>query len=102
MAVNRKSKSKLTIMKSGCWSTIFSAKWKESLTVNSLVVKGFKIGTKKVFVLGSLRVGVFKADKFDQYDRQFSTLDLFTLLESYITAGLLPTGFKDFLGFFLS
>ena len=71
---------------------------KKSLMVSSFVCKGFKIGTK-VFKLGSLQVRVFKAYKFDQYGRQFSTLDLCTLLEPYITAGLLPTGFKDFLFF---
>ena len=46
MLVNRESTSKVTIKKSGCWSTISAAKWKESFTVNSLVVKGFKIGAE--------------------------------------------------------
>ena len=46
MLVNRESTSKLPIKRSCCWSTISSAKFKESLTANSVVVKGFKIGTK--------------------------------------------------------
>ena len=50
MLVNRESTSKLPIKRSCCWLTISSAKWKESLTVNSLVVKGFKIGTKNFVI----------------------------------------------------
>ena len=46
MLANRESSSKLSTKKSGCWSTTSSAKWKESLMVNSLDIKGFKIGTK--------------------------------------------------------
>ena len=46
MLLNKESTSEIPIKKSGCWSKIFSAKWKVSFTVNSLVVKGFKIGPK--------------------------------------------------------
>ena len=46
MLVNRESTSKLPIKRSLCRSKISSEKWKESSTVNSFVVKDFKIGTK--------------------------------------------------------
>ena len=44
--VHRESTFKVPIQKSGFESTVSSVKWKESFTVNSLVVKGFKIYTK--------------------------------------------------------
>ena len=44
--VNTESTSKLPIKRLCCWLTVSSEKWKESLTVNSFVVKGFEIGTK--------------------------------------------------------
>ena len=46
MLVNTGSTSKQSKKRSCCQSIISSTKWKESLTVNSLVVKGFKIGAK--------------------------------------------------------
>ena len=64
--------------------------------MNSLVVKGFKIGTKN---FASLQVGVFKADKIGRIGGQFPTLALCTLHEPYMIPGLVPTGFKDFLVF---
>ena len=44
--VNRESISKLPIKRSCCWLTISSENLKKFLTVYSLVVKGFKFGTK--------------------------------------------------------
>ena len=92
MLVSREFTSKLPIKKSGRWSTISSAKWKESYTVNSLVVKGFKIGTKN---FADLSVGVFKTDKIGRNGGRSSTFALCTLHEPGITRGLLPTSFND-------
>ena len=50
-------------------------KWKESFTVNSLAVKGFKTGTK---YFTSLYLEVFEADKIGQNYVQFSMLTLCT------------------------
>ena len=41
MLINWESTSKLPIKKLDCSSTISSAKWKESFTVDLLVAKGF-------------------------------------------------------------
>ena len=81
MLVNRESTSKLPIKRLCCWSTISLAKWKESLTVDSFFVKGFKISTKN---FTSLKVGVFKAAKIGRNGGQFSTLALCTLNELYM------------------
>ena len=48
MLVKRESKSRLLIKNSEPCSTICSAKANESFTVYSLLVKDFKIGTKKI------------------------------------------------------
>ena len=48
MLVNREITSKLSIEKSGSLTKIYSAKWKEPFTINSLVVKAFIIGSKNV------------------------------------------------------
>ena len=64
--------------------------------MNSIVAKGFKTGTKN-FV--SFYVGVFKTDKIGRNGGQFPTPDLRNLHELYMTLGLVPTGFKDFLVF---
>ena len=64
--------------------------------MNSLVVKGFKIGTKN---FASLLFGVFKAGKLGQNGGQNVTLTLYTLQDPHIAPGLLPVGFNDFLLF---
>ena len=53
--------------------------------MNSLVVKGFKIGAKD---FASLQVGVFKADKIGPNGGQLPRLALCTLDEPYMTPGL--------------
>ena len=62
--------------------------------VNLLVVKGFENGTKNF-----TNLHVFKADKISRNGEQFSTLALRTLHKPFITPGLLPTGFNNFLFF---
>ena len=96
MLVNRGSKSKLPIKKSGFWLMISSGKWREPFTVNSLVVKGLKIGTKNS---AGLQVEVFEADKIGRNGRQLSILVSFILHEPYIAPGLLLTGFSNLLFF---
>ena len=55
------------------YSAISTARAKDSFVVHSLLVKGFKIGTRN-FV--SLKIGVLIADKIGKKDGQLSTISL--------------------------
>ena len=63
MLVKSESLSKLPIDHVGPCSHISLANWNESLTVYSLLIKRFNMGTKN---LAKLYVGVCDADKIDQ------------------------------------
>ena len=67
MLVKSESTSKLHIDNVEFCSHISSANWNESLTVYSLLVKGFNMGTKN---LARSYVGVSKTDKTGRNDHQ--------------------------------
>ena len=76
MLVKRLSTSKLAKIKLTSKLTTSSANGSESWTVNSLTVKGDKIGTKN---FARLYVGVPIADKMGRKEGQLSMIGLCTL-----------------------
>ena len=90
--VKGESTCRLHIKFSATCSTISSAKASESITVYSLQVKDFKIGTRNY---ASLQVGVVIADKKSRKGRQSSMVSLCTLQSPYIIPGLVPNELRD-------
>ena len=76
MLVKRLSRSKLAMIQFVSKLTISSANENDSWTVNSLTVKGGKIGTKN---FARLNVGVSIADKMGQKEGRLSVIGLCTL-----------------------
>ena len=105
--VNKKSTSKLPITRELSCSTISFAKQKVSLTVNSLDVLEFILGTKNFAILYD---GVPIAERMSLKGGHPSTMFLYTLQRPYKIPGLepraliflcfstprAPDGFKDF------
>ena len=76
MLAKRLSTSKLVMIELASKLTTSSANENESWTINSLTVKGNKIGTKN---FARLYVGVHIADKMDRKEVQLSMIGLCTL-----------------------
>ena len=76
MLAKRLSTSKLVMIQLASKLTTSSANENESWTINSLTVKGNKIGTKN---FARLYVGVPIADKMDRKEVQLSMIGLCTL-----------------------
>ena len=89
MLVKRVSTSKLAKIQLASTLTTSSANENESWTVNSLTVKGDKIGTKN---FARLYVGVPIADKMSRKEGQLSIIGLCTLALPQSIPGLNPVG----------
>ena len=89
MLVNSDSTSRFAIKRELSWFVISLAKLKEPLTVNSLWVKGHKIGIKN---FGRLYPGMLIVEQIDLYLGILPRTGIWIFRLSYRIPGLEPTG----------